>query len=210
MTHEPAPHPLGERVPDDATPQFTYTPHKPPTAPSSDELRARIPGWGVDLDPADRPSVPRERFDPTLSGAHWEFPERQAETRPRERSIEHGTLTPAFGTAQPTRGLSGAVRRLAYRRYSEARAAHWLLLLAADRVDVAESVVTGVLSGRPDNLLAETGISAELHHGGLRSRLGRNRADLVHHVLDPLVVAGPWALVGYAGYRLGRRAARAA
>ena len=25
---------------------------------SSEQLRARIPGWGVDLDPADRPSVP--------------------------------------------------------------------------------------------------------------------------------------------------------
>jgi hypothetical protein len=45
---------------------MTYTPHKPPLAESSDELRARIPGWGADLHPADRPSVPRERFDPEV------------------------------------------------------------------------------------------------------------------------------------------------
>jgi hypothetical protein len=208
MTHEPAPHPLGERVADDATPRFTYTPHKPPTAPSSEELRARIPGWGADLDPADRPSVPRERFDPALTGARWEFPERQREERPRERSIEHATLTPVFGTAQPLRGLSGAIRRTAYRRYSEGRAAHWLLLLAADRVDVAEALVGGVVTGRPDNLLSETGIVAEVRHHGLRSRLGRNRTDVVHHLLDPFVVTGPWAVAGYVGYRLGRRVAR--
>src|SRR3954463_4560956 len=113
---------------------MTFTPHKPALAESSAELRARIPGWGAGLDPADRPAVPRERFDPDLSGAHWEIPERQPESRPRERSIEHAVLPPVFGTAQPLRGLSGAIRRRSYARYSEGRAAHWLLLLAADRV----------------------------------------------------------------------------
>jgi len=56
-----------------------YTADKPPLAESSEQLRARIPGWGADLDPADRPAVPRERFDPGATGAHWEFPERQPE-----------------------------------------------------------------------------------------------------------------------------------
>ena len=45
-----------------------YTADKPKLAESSDELRARIPGWGVDLDPKDRPSVPKEQFDPNLNG----------------------------------------------------------------------------------------------------------------------------------------------
>ncbi len=35
---------------------------------------------------------------------------------PRERSIEHGMLPPVFGTAQPLHGVSGAIRRHAYRR----------------------------------------------------------------------------------------------
>ena len=83
---------------------MTYTPHKPPLAEDSAELRARIPGWGADLDPADRPSVPRERFDPTFSGAHWEHPERQPEHWPRERSVEHTQLPPVFGTTCPPRG----------------------------------------------------------------------------------------------------------
>ena len=118
-----------------------YTSDKPKPAESAEELRARISGWGADLDPEDRPAVPQERFDLDATGAHWEFPDRQPELRRRERSIEHAGLTPVFGTAQPTRGLSGLLRRVAYARYSEARAAHWLLLLAADRVDVQESRV---------------------------------------------------------------------
>jgi hypothetical protein len=55
-----------------------YTPEKPRLAESSDQLRARIPGWGADLDPADRPSVPRELLEPRRSsGVHWVVPERQ-------------------------------------------------------------------------------------------------------------------------------------
>src|ERR687894_1572536 len=102
---------------------MTYTADKTKLAPSSDELRARIPGWGVDLDPKDRPSVPRERFDPELSGAHWDFPDRQPEKWPRERSNEHKFLTPVFGTSCPPKGVSGAIRKFSYKRYSEGRLA---------------------------------------------------------------------------------------
>ena len=118
---------------------MAYTAEKPRLVEPSEQLRARIPGWGVDLDPSDRPSVPRERFDPGSSGAHWDFPDRQPENAPRERSIEHKFLTPVFGTTCPTRGISGRMRRYAYRRFSEARAAHWLILVLADRVDAIES-----------------------------------------------------------------------
>jgi hypothetical protein len=45
--------------------------------------------------------------------------------------------TPVFGTAQPPRGLSGLVRRVAY-RLPERRASRWALLLAGDRLDVLE------------------------------------------------------------------------
>ncbi|MEA3216785.1 MAG: hypothetical protein QOJ19_2941, partial [Acidimicrobiia bacterium] len=110
---------------------MTYTAEKPPIAESSEVLRARIPGWGADLDPKNRPSVPKERYDPNLSGAHWRFPDRQPEKWPRERSVEHKFLTPVFGTSCPTKGLSGVLRRTAYRRYSEGQAAHWLVLIAA-------------------------------------------------------------------------------
>lgn len=174
-----------------------YTPHKPPLPETPDQLRARIPGWGADLDPADRPSVPRERFDPGASGAHWELPEQQPEHEPRERSIEHARLTPVFGSTLPPRGLSGVLRRYAYRRHSEAKAAHWLLLIAADRVDVAEHALRSFATTRPDNPITQTGIKAELTHGGLRSRRG-GRPDVRHHLIDPVVNGAPWA-AGAAG-----------
>ncbi|WP_448624288.1 hypothetical protein [Geodermatophilus sp. URMC 64] len=173
---------------------MAYTPHKPPLAETPDQLRARIPGWGVDLDPKDRPSVPKLQFQEGLTGAHWEFPERQPEKEPRERSIEHKFLTPVFGTAQPPKGLSGAIRRFSYARYSEGRAAHWLLLMAADRVDAWEEHLRSFATLRPDNPITETGVRSEFTHHGLTSRIGRKRADLVHQPLDPVIVAGPWIL----------------
>jgi hypothetical protein len=186
---------------------MTYTAARPPLTPSSEELRARIPGWGVDLDPKDRPSVPQERYDPGATGAHWDFPERQPEKWPRERSPEHKFLTPVFGTACPPRGLSGVIRKYAY-TYSEGRAAHWLLLLGADRVDAVEHHLRSLLTLHPDNPITETGIRSELTHHGLRSRLGQHRADLAHQPLDPFVVAGPWVVAGSAAYLVLRRITR--
>jgi hypothetical protein len=168
----------------------------PDTGAPGDELRARIPGWGVDLDPADRPSVPRERLD-LDSTAHWTVPERQPELVPRERSVEHGVLPPVFGTAQPLHGISGAIRRASYARYSEGRAAHWLLLMLADRVDVAESAGRSLLSSRPDLPMIGTGLRTELTHDGLGARRDSTRADRRHHAVDPLVVAGPWLIGGW-------------
>ena len=183
-----------------------YTAEKPPLPETPDQLRARIPGWGVDADPKDRPSVPRERFAPT--GAHWDFPDRQPELVPRERSIEHEFLTPVFGTACPPKGLSGAVRKLAYARYSEGRAAHWLLLIAADRVDATGAHLKSFASLRPDNPITETGVLSEFTHRGISSRIGKKRTDLVHQPLDPIIVAGPWVLAGWAAVKLWRRARR--
>lgn len=172
-----------------------YTADAPVTPPTRDELRARVPGWGVDLDPADRPAFPRERRD-LDSGAHWVLPEQQPELSPRERSIEHERLTPVFGTAQPMKGASGLLKKLAYARFSEGRAAHWLLLVASDRVDAVESHLASFGSLRPDQPVTQTGVRGELTHHGWRSRVGRGRADVTHTWIDPLLVAGPWVLAG--------------
>jgi hypothetical protein len=190
---------------------MAYTPQKPPIAETPEKLRERIPGWGVDLDPKDRPSVPKLQFQEDLTGARWEFPERQEEKWPRERSIEHKFLTPVFGTACPPRGLSGAIRRLSYRRYSEARAAHWLLLVLADRVDAWENHLRSFATLHPDNPITETGVLSEFKYNGLKSRLGTKRADLVHQPLDPIIVFGPWvaaAGVAYGGAKTLARSLR--
>src|SRR5947209_6244704 len=98
-----------------------YVRDKRTPPPSREELRARIPGWGVDLEPGDRPSYPKLQRG-LDTGAHWDFPERQPGGEGREHSIEHAFVTPVFGTAQPLSGLSGVVRRFAYARFSEGQA----------------------------------------------------------------------------------------
>jgi hypothetical protein len=193
-------------VTDPAIPS-AYVRDKRTPPPSREELRARIPGWGVDLDPADRPSHPRLRYAPDATGAHWDFPERQPEEQPRERSVEHAFLTPVFGTAQPLRGLPGAIRRFSYARYSEGRLGHWALLILADRVDAWEHHLRSFASARPDDPVTGTGVRAELTHGGRHSR--RGRVDARHHLLDPLVVAGPWVAGAWVAVSGARRVARA-
>jgi hypothetical protein len=108
-----------------------------------------------------------------------------------------------FGTSTPPRGLSGAVRRHAY-KYSEGRAAHWLILLAADRVDAWESHLLSFATLHPDNPITETGIVNAFNRHGLSSRFGQKRADLNHGWLDPLVIAGPWVLAGAGVFAIAR------
>jgi len=185
-----------------------YTPAPHEHRVDRDTMRTRIPGWGADLDPNDRPAVPREWHDPAGTGAHWDMPERQPEQEPRERSIEHQQLPPVFGTAQPLHGLSGRIRRRAYERYSEGRAAHWLLLILGDRVDAVGSHLRSFASLRPDNPITETGVLSEFRRHGIRSRFGVTRADRSHVWLDPIIVAGPWVLASVAAISVGRRMLR--
>jgi hypothetical protein len=183
-----------------------YPPEKSQPRETSEELKARIPGWGADLDPADRPSFPREQALET--GAHWDIPELQPELWPRERSIEHKFLTPVFGTAQPLAGLSGMIRAYAYDRFSEGRLAHWMLLILGDRVNVLESRLVALAQLKPDNVITETGVLAEFKRDGFGSRFGRNRTDTKHMWIDPVIVVGPYVLAGWLAFRVIRRLAR--
>ncbi len=106
---------------------------------------AGAPPDAADLDPEVRPGVPMEAPPERMEDAGRAPP---ASQRGRDDRLERAGLdraTPVFGTAQPPRGLSGRMRRLAY-RVPEHRARHWMLLLAADRVDVAEDRLGGPMS----------------------------------------------------------------
>jgi hypothetical protein len=100
------------------------------------------------------------------------------------------------------------MRKAAYTRYSEGRAAHWRLLLAADRVDAWESHLRSFLTLHPDNPITETGVLSELTRHGIRSRFGKKRADLKHQALDPIIVVGPWVIAGALPYSAGKALAR--
>lgn len=133
-----------------------------PRRPTRDQLQ-HIQGWGADLDRKNRPGVPMERTPPRFI----HVPE--GEIVPQEQhvevlvSTERPGRTPLFGSVQPPSGLSGAIRRLAFKR-SENDVRHWLLLLLADRVNVVEGIGQDLAGGRIPNVLAEMGIKSELRH----------------------------------------------
>jgi hypothetical protein len=97
----------------------------------------RIPGWGADLDPADRPAYPKERRPPRLD--RIPAPGQQQSDVEVFHSTERAGVTPVFGTSVPPSGLSGVLRRRAFRR-SENDVRHWMMLLLADRVNVVEGL----------------------------------------------------------------------
>ncbi|MES2940953.1 MAG: hypothetical protein V4864_24955 [Pseudomonadota bacterium] len=148
-----------------------------------------VQGWGADLDPANRPAVPKERTPPRLDNVHWESPSVQPRTVEILHSTERPGLTPVFGTTMPPSGVSGMVRRAAF-RYSENDIRHWLMLLAADRVNVVEGLLEDLAHGHVPNILAEMGAAAEWKY---------NRKGFVRKAL----IAG--AVAGTAIYLLRRR-----
>jgi len=152
----------------------------------------RIEGWGVDADPKNDPTYPmRHRTEGEHAGYSWERPQQQPPTVEVLRSIERPDVTAVFGTSTPPSGPSGSLRRFAF-RYSESSYGHWLALMLADRVGVAEGVADDLKQGRLPNVLAERGWKAEWKH---------NRASLVGRILLRV------GLVSAALLYLGRRKA---
>lgn len=111
-------------------------------------------GQGVDQARESRPGVPME-----TQPAH-----EANRTMPRITQQEsQGThlhrkdldgLTPVYGTGpQPGRSLSGVMRRAAY-GMPEYQTRRWMLLLAADRVDMLEHRVPELVTGRSWDALA--------------------------------------------------------
>jgi hypothetical protein len=103
--------------------------------------------------------------------------EQQPATVPVLVGVEVGRLTPVFGTAQPPRGLSGLVRRAAY-RIPEHKAARWLLLMLGDRIDVWESRI----ARRP----VIAGLVAAAAVRGLQLRSRRRRPAGIRRLLASL------------------------
>lgn len=125
-----------------------------------------VPGWGVDADPQNDPTYPMRDFARDDSrGMNWTRPPQQRARVEVLTSIEYNARPAVVGTSTPPRGVSGVIRRQAF-RYSESQWAHWLMLMAADRVNVVEGVVDDLARGRVPNVPAEMGARAELAHNG--------------------------------------------
>lgn len=118
---------------------------------------SRVRGWGVDADPKNDPTYPmKHRTDGEHAGYSWERPPQQPVNVEVLHSNERPNLPAVFGTSTPPSGLSGILRRFAF-RYSESSYAHWLPLVLADRVNVVEGFLHDLAGGRVPNVFAERG-----------------------------------------------------
>lgn len=106
----------------------------------------QIKGWGVDLDPKNRPMVPRE-FPSDVNTARGPVTARQVPDTKIHVSNEQPDLTPVFGTSCPPQGLSGMLRDYAF-EYGEGTNRHWMTLLLADRIDVIENLFIDAVRGK--------------------------------------------------------------
>jgi hypothetical protein len=147
---------------------------------------AKIPGWGVDADPENDPTYPyRDRSrDPGLT-RNWDRPPIQQPDVEILQSIEHIRQPAVVGTSTPPSGLSGIIRRAAF-RYSESHWFHWLMLMGADRINVVEGVLVDLSRGKVPNIPAEMGIRSEWQH---------NKRGLAKKVAVAAAVTGVAALL---------------
>jgi hypothetical protein len=139
-----------------------------------------VPGWGVDADPQNDPTYPmRDITRDDSRGMNWTRPPQQRARVEVLTSIEYNARPAVVGTSTPPRGVSGVIRRQAF-RYSESQWAHWLMLMAADRVNVVEGVVDDLTRGRVPNVPVEMGARAELAHNrsGLAAKLALTGAAI--------------------------------
>jgi hypothetical protein len=122
---------------------------------------SHINGWGIDIDLANDPTYPiKKRTNAEQEGYSWERPEQQEETVEILQSVERPNLTAVYGTARPPSGLSGMIRRLAY-KYSESSYGRWLPLVLADRIQVAEGILEDFSRGHVPNIPKEIGMKSD-------------------------------------------------
>lgn len=130
---------------------------------AAEDVRPRIDpqtvvGWGVDADPENDPTWPmRDRSNDDGPGMNWTPPPRQDSEVEVLQSVEHVRRPAAVGTSTPPSGLSGSLRRSAF-RFSESQWGHWLLLMLADRINTVEGVFQDFGRGRLPNPLVEMGV----------------------------------------------------
>lgn len=112
-------------------------------------------GWGSDADKKNRPAHKMWHLAAKGTGAHWITPMQQRKFKDFI-SIERPRVTRVFGTSVPPKGLSGLIRKVAFKS-SEGTFSHWMLLLFADRVGIFEGIISDVTQGKFPHLLLERG-----------------------------------------------------
>jgi hypothetical protein len=134
------------------------------------EAYKAIPGWGIDADPENEPTYPMKNYTgDDHSNINYDRAEQQPASVEILQSNERPAITRVFGTSVPPSGLSGVIRRYAF-RHSEDRYRHWIPLILADRINVFEGLIDDIKSGVVPDVIKERGLAMEWKF---------NRANLV-------------------------------
>lgn len=112
-----------------------------------------LDGWGIDANTENDPTYPMRDRDNNVIASR---PTQQIANMEILQSIERPHYSAVFGETIPPSGLSGQLRRYAF-KYSESRYRHWLPLLLADRVNEVEEIINDIKKGTIPNFFAETG-----------------------------------------------------
>lgn len=135
---------------------------------------ADVPGWAIDADPKNEPTFPlRQRTEFDHAGYTWKRPAQQRTAAEILHSNERPDLSAVFGTTVPPAGVSGALRRFAF-RFSESSYGHWLPLMLADRIAAFGAFIDDLLHGRVLAYFTDRGWRAEWRH---------NRTALIVRIL---------------------------
>lgn len=120
-----------------------------------------IPGWGIDADAENDPTYPiKRRNGADYERLDYEKPPQQPIDVEILHSIERPGVSRVFGTVTPPSGVSGILRRYAF-KHSESTYAHWVPLVMADRIGVVEGILDDLRKGIFPNIFAEKGWKAE-------------------------------------------------
>jgi hypothetical protein len=140
-----------------------------------------IIGWAIDANPENDPTYPmKQRNGADYERLNYPKPPQQKSNVEILQSIERPAITRVFGTSTPPRGLSGIIRRLAF-KYSESSYAHWVPLVLADRIDVVQGILDDLKQGIIPNFFAERGWKAEWKY---------NRKQLVQKMVVSAAITG--------------------
>ncbi len=138
-----------------------------------------IPGWGIDIDLENEPTYPMKNYTgDDHKRSNYEKSPQQPVSIEVLKSNERPSYSAVFGTSVPPSGLSGAIRRYAF-KHSEDRYRHWIPLILADRVNSWEGIIDDLKKGYIPNILAERGLKAELKY---------NRAGLLKGIFVTALV----------------------
>lgn len=132
-----------------------------------------IAGWGIDANPENDPTYPMKHWNGAdHQRLNYQKPPQQPVNVEILQSIERPGVSRVFGTSTPPKGLSGEIRRWAFKQ-NESTYLRWVPLVLADRINVIEGYLDDFKHGIIPNPFAERGWKAEWKY---------NRKNVVRNV----------------------------